>query len=402
MTETVSQHSRRREKVGRGLYRRVTASGETRFDLVVYQGGKQAFQALPRGTTEAQARKAALKARAQAVDGAFPMASGLRFSQLVDDYLADAERRTRIDGKGRMSETTVRTYRSRLSDYVVPVVGSRKLAQLSTRDVLAVVDRCHAERFSDWSTHGVLVAFRAVLRYARENKHMTHDPFAAVPRDRLPAQSAAKEARALRAGEVSLLLAMLRDRKPKVPTWRRDYALGCLLADAGLRVSEACGLAWGDLSLTEGLLQVRGQLAPMRAGEAARIVPPKSKRGYRTVPLTPRLQAALEDLLAGEPAPPDTAFVLRTRNGSPLTQRNAGRTIERAGERAKLGKVTPHALRRSLGTALASIGYDRSDAAAILGHSSDVYERNYVKAHRDEQARTEFRDVLVASGYGTK
>jgi hypothetical protein len=73
---------------------------------------------------------------------------------------------------------------------------------------------------------------------------------------------------------------------------------------------------------------VRGQLAPLKAAGAPAIVPPKSQRGYRTVPLLFRLQEALEALYAGED---DAAFVLRTRRGAPLSQRNAGRSIEKAG-----------------------------------------------------------------------
>src|SRR4029079_1866941 len=69
---------------------------------------------------------------------------------------------------------------------------------------------------------------------------------------------------------------------------RRNYALGCLLVDGGLRISEACGLTWADVSLSEGLLHVRGPLAPLRAGHTPEIVPPKSQRGYRTMALTPR------------------------------------------------------------------------------------------------------------------
>jgi integrase len=103
---------------------------------------------------------------------------------------------------------------------------------------------------------------------------------------------------------------------------RRNYALGCLLVDGGLRISEACGLTWADVSLSEGLLHVRGQLAPLRAGHTPEIVPPKSQRGYRTMALTPRLRQALEDLYAGED---DAAFVLRTRHETPLSRQNAAR-----------------------------------------------------------------------------
>ncbi len=113
----------------------------------------------------------------------------------------------------------------------------------------------------------------------------------------------------------------------------RDFALGCLLVDAGLRVSEACGLTCGDVALVEGVLHVRGQLAPLKPGEAPRIVPPKSERGVRTVPLLPRLQAALEALYAGED---DSRFVLHTRRGTPLSRHNARRSIrERDGRRGR-------------------------------------------------------------------
>ena len=92
-----------------------------------------------------------------------------------------------------------------------------------------------------------------------------------------------------------------------------------------------------------------GQLAPLEPGEVPRIVPPKSSRGVRTVPLLPRLQVALEALYAGED---DAAFVLRTCRGTPLSRHNARRSITEAGKGAKLGRVTPHTLLRSTGTAL--------------------------------------------------
>lgn len=128
MTASSSQDTRRRERLDVGLYRRITAAGETRYDVVVWQGGKQQVQAQPRGTTEKQARQAALRARAAAGDGTAPLATALRFGSVAEQYLDHAEGRTRIVGKGRMSTQTVATYRSRLRDYVTPALGRRALA----------------------------------------------------------------------------------------------------------------------------------------------------------------------------------------------------------------------------------------------------------------------------------
>ncbi|CAN5151397.1 site-specific integrase [soil metagenome] len=390
MTALSSQDTRRRERLDTGLYRRVTTNGETRYDVIVWQGGRQQVKALPRGTSERDARKVSLRARAAASMGTAPLAAATRLEAVAAEYLEHAETRTRIVGKGRMSETTVATYRTRLRDYVTPTIGRRKLSELGKGDVLRVLDRCHDAGLSEWATHGVLTALRAVLRFARERDYMTADPFQGVPRDRLPAQRAQSETRALRPEDAALLLSELRGP--------RELALGCLLVDAGLRVSEAMGVTWADVELVEVVLHVRGQLAPLRAGEAPRIIPPKSRRGERVVPLLPLLREALEAVYAGED---DADFVLRTRRGTPLSRHNAARSIRDAGARAKLGEnVTPHVLRRTLGTALSEAGVPVAVAAALLGHSVAVNHGAYVKAHRDALERDRARDALVELGLG--
>jgi integrase len=246
-----------------------------------------------------------------------------------------------------------------------------------------------------------VTSLRAILRFARERDLMSSDPFVGVRRDRLPAQRSKSETRALRTEDATLLLAELRKPPDKgaksARRARRDYALGCLLVDAGLRVSEALGLTWGDVELVEGVLHVRGQLAQLKAGEAAIIVPPKSRTGVRTVPLLPRLQEALEAVYAGED---DAEFVLRTRRGTPIGRHNARRSIREAGKKAKLGHVTPHVLRRTTGTALLEAGVPVATAAAILGHSVQVNHRAYVLAHRDAIERDRARDALVELGLG--
>jgi integrase len=89
-----------------------------------------------------------------------------------------------------------------------------------------------------------------------------------------------------------------------------------------------------------------------------------------------------------------------TGKGTPLARRNAFQMIERAGERARLGRVTPRVLRRTLATMLANVGGDPADAAEQLGHSVEVYERAYLKPRRDKQARERMRNKLTGSGYG--
>ena len=116
------------------------------------------------------------------------------------------------------------------------------------------------------------------------------------------------------------------------------------------------------------------------------------------MPLLPRLQEALEDLYAGED---DPAFVLRTSRGTPLSRRNVYRSVQEAGKAAGLGEiVTPHVLRRTLGTAMSEAGVPVASAAAIMGHSIEVNHGEYVKARRDAPERDQARDALVELGLG--
>jgi integrase len=62
--------------------------------------------------------------------------------------------------------------------------------------------------------------------------------------------------------------------------------------------------------------------------------------------------------------------------------------------------VTPHVLRRTTGTALSEAWVPEAAAAAIMGHSLEVFHGTYVKAHRDALERDRARDALVELGLG--
>jgi integrase len=366
--------------------------------------GRARRRTLPPGTTLAQARKAKTRMLGERDAGRSP------FGTRDDPRLVDASRlamaalrqRTKISGKGRIAETTVDSHEQRLRDHVHPALGHRKLSTLRKRDVLDLIDelrgkKVRGKQMAEWTVHHCLTAFRTVLRHARENDLMAHDPFQGIPSDRLPAQEAAGELRVLRGGDVNLLLA-------KVPG-TRNTAAATLLADTGLRASELCGLHWRHVSLADGFVAVEGQLAHRRRGEAPRIVPTKSRAGVRAVPLTPRARQRLEVLYVYERdrgLGDEDDFVFATRNGGPFDRHNLRRIIRDAGHAAGVGHVTPKVLRRSVATAYAEADVPAHVAASVTGHSVAVYQTAYVKAHRDRQERENALERLIAHGYGAE
>jgi hypothetical protein len=74
--------------------------------------------------------------------------------------------------------------------------------------------------------------------------------------------------------------------------------------------------------------------------------------------------------------------------------------IRTAGTAVGLGLIGPQVIRRTLGTACSEANVPEASAAAILGHSTTVYHKAYVKAHRDQLERDRARDLLVERGHG--
>lgn len=148
----------------------------------------------------------------------------------------------------------------------------------------------------------------------------------------------------------------------------RDVTLFTLLAQTGLRVSEATQLTWGALVLRE------------RSGA---VVVHRGKGGKRrTVPLTVTARRALLHWRTiGWPTPPaaDTP-VFPGRRGRSLTPRAVERALAVYSRQAGLAEVvTPHMFRHAFCKALVDGGASLDRVAALAGHASLTTTMRYTR-----------------------
>jgi integrase/recombinase XerC len=147
---------------------------------------------------------------------------------------------------------------------------------------------------------------------------------------------------------------------PDVTVWsgRRDRALFELMYGAGLRVSEAVSVSWGDLNLEEGWVRVLGKGAKER--------------------LLPVTGAALEALRVwrvdvppgGEARPLRDIPVFLNFRGGRLTARGVAKILNRHLVRLAASRsISPHGLRHSFATHLLSGGADLRTIQELLGHA---------------------------------
>ncbi|MEX1363864.1 MAG: site-specific integrase [Nannocystaceae bacterium] len=137
-------------------------------------------------------------------------------------------------------------------------------------------------------------------------------------------------------------------------------------AEAGLRRGELSGLTWSDIDLKHNTLTVKRQVWRGMEG------PPKSGRP-RTVPLAPRLRAALQEHrhLRGP-------NVLWTEYNTRPHGTTVDKWLRRTQKRAGLPDCGPHILRHTFCSHLAMQGAPGRVIQELAGHSSIVVTERYM------------------------
>jgi site-specific recombinase XerD len=162
---------------------------------------------------------------------------------------------------------------------------------------------------------------------------------------------------------ISVLQSFVKD--PPSEHLEQEKTLFLLLYGAGLRVSEACGLAWKNVDLNQRVLRILGK------GGKERLV---------------ALPQNLADQLSRFKTTHKTEFLW---GHEPLSTRKAYEWIRTRGVKAGLLKpIHPHALRHSFATHLLASGANLRTLQELLGHESLTATEKYTHLGVDQLART--------------
>jgi integrase len=150
-----------------------------------------------------------------------------------------------------------------------------------------------------------------------------------------------------------------------------------LLAQTGLRISEALALTKADIDFGRRRLSVSRRLYE---GE---LDAPKSRHGVRQVPLSPSLSQRLWKLLATSD---DRAVVFSADGGKPFGRSQLYRVVNAAGERAGIEwPVGLHTFRHSCASIMFRRGVPKEAIRRLIGHHSwDFTAGTYVHLGDDD------------------
>lgn len=317
------------------------------------------------------------------------------FSALIEERLA------------RMSEDDVEDTTRNESARVVRVhILSHSIARLPVRAVDATAA---AELYRGLSSVGkyatakqVLIELRKVLDLGVELGLTRDNPARAFnpPRRRRNREIFAPGAMEL--GELREVVAAYIGRAERMgpkPSTRLLDVIDTLMG-TGARISEALGLQWAHIHLDEEVptVEILGAVIEGHGVAKHYRAYPKSESGFRRIPIPDFLVETLRQ------RPRKGKFVFATSSGAPMGPQDVHRALRqvRAWSQATDGvpsisdAMVPHALRRSVATAIARESGGLDDAAVTLGHSrSRVTEKHYAKRVKDTPDR---RDVLQGLG----
>ncbi|HQR37535.1 MAG TPA: site-specific tyrosine recombinase XerD [Blastocatellia bacterium] len=223
----------------------------------------------------------------------------------------------------------------------------REIVTIERADVMAFIRELREAGLEPQSLARTLVTVRNLYKFLILDGHIHHDPTVNIETPRswqtLP--------KFLTRDEIDRLL-----EEPDITTDEglRDRAMTELLYASGLRVSEMVSLKLADVDIDAGLVTCLGK------GSKERSVP----LGSSAVEWVRRYLPARRRILGDSNE--ERLFV--TLRGGPVTRQMYWRRLVDYGERAKLGRITPHMLRHTFATHLLEHGADLRSVQMMLGH----------------------------------
>jgi integrase len=269
-----------------------------------------------------------------------------------DAWLIGAEKGEILSRFRRAYKPSVlRAYSGDMQHYVLEDFGGRRLSDITTDDLVGLIERLNGQGFSGSKVRNVITPLQAL--YRRHRRQVLYDPTDGLADD-LPAPAPRRERVASREEAAAMLEALADDMRPIYAT--ATYA--------GLRRGELRALRVSDVN-THYIWVERGW------DDHAGPIEPKSRAGIRHVPLPEILSKVLREHIVKTGRRGDDLIFGRTAT-DPFTPSHVRR---KAGTEFNL-----HELRHSYGSYLARAGIPEHNIRRYLGHGSYDITSRYVHA----------------------
>ena len=341
------------------------------------------------GKTQAEVRQKMTQALAEIDNGEYFQPSTLTLAQWLNQWLEMLE--------GKVTFNTLKTYRSRVEQHIIPYFGTRiKLADVTKLQVQRFIDSL-SKTLAPKTIRSIHGALGKALETAEEMELIKKNPCSKISLPRVEH----KHVEALTDEQIKQMLKIAEERK-------YGHLLKFILL-SGLRESEALGLRWDCVNFKDSTITIRRQL--QKQGNQHITVEATKSHKARTIKLSATAMQILKDCQlkqiedranAGEAwegwtddVSRKTSLCFTNENGRYIDHESLYACVKRIARAMDLPNFTVHDLRHAFATLCLQNGDDLKTVSAALGHSTisvtaDIY------ASVSEQMRTQSADRMEA------
>ena len=285
--------------------------------------------------------------------------------------------------KQTVRPNTVRNYSERYERNIKDVIGKKLLTEVKPIHCQTIFSKMAEEGYKTTTIYQTRIALYNMLEFARENDVLITNPCKKSVKSDMGKPSTKKEA---------LTIDVQKKFLEAVVGYSYENQYRFVL-QTGLRTGELIGLKWSDIDFENRTMKIeRSMEYRYKVGEW-RIGPPKSKSGYRTIPLTDEAIRILENQRAKNKKLKlipiewnDTVFLCR--NGTPVKNSTYDTGLFKYCDRVGIPRFSMHVLRHTFATRCIEGGMKPKTLQKILGHSNIGITMNlYVHITEDEKHR---------------
>ena len=276
---------------------------------------------------------------------------------------------------------TVRSYRDRYTHNIRDVIGNMIISEVKPMHCQKVLNLME-NKYKGSTMEQCRITMVSMFSCAQENEIISKSP---VIRSVKCPKKIEKKVRFLTLDEQAKFLKVAEDTD--------KYYQFALILQTGLRTGEVIGLKWEDVDFQKRTITIKRTMEFRYKDQEFSIGEPKSKSGYRTIPMT---QIAYDILKAKEKERRSIKvfdlrykdFVFINSNGMPTKNSAYDAALYKLANKAGIPKLSMHSLRHTFATRAIEAGMKPKTLQEILGHSNINTTMNlYVHITEDEKKK---------------
>lgn len=300
------------------------------------------------------------------------------------DMLVDAWFEYWISAKKKtVRPNTVRNYTERYERNIKAVIGKKLLTEVKPIHCQKIFSDMADDGYRTTTIYQTRIALYNMLEFAKENDVIINNPCKKSVKSDMGKPSDKKEALTIETQKKFL-------EGATGQSYENQYRF---ILQTGLRTGELVGLKWEDIDFENKTLTIQRSMEfRYKVGEW-RVGPPKSKSGYRTIPLTDEairiLKAQKEKNRKIKVIPMEwSEQVFLCRKGEPVKNSTYDTALFKICDKVGIKRFSMHVLRHTFATRCIEGGMMPKTLQKILGHSNIGITMNiYVHITEEEKLK---------------